>query len=433
MPVDDLSAHIEDILDVLSEESEKRASKEELEKELKKFLEYGVPLIQAKQTLIKKFGSGKSIPAQVITERKVIADLQPNEPNVHLLCRVITVNPKEITVKGENRSIFYGILGDESGTVPFTSWGTFDFEKGDVVEITNAYTREWQGNVQVNLGDRVTMNKTDDDKLPESTYEPKELKIAELRSGLGAVDVTARIVDVNKRDAEVGGVTKQVFSGIIGDETGKAQFTSWHDFGLKNDDVVRITGGYVKSWKGIPQLTFDEKATVKKMDKTKMPKGDIATKHMPLHRLVEKGGALDVKIEGTVIEIREGSGLISRCPECNRALINEECQIHGNVKGKPDLRVKAIVDDGTGAISAILNREVTEKLLGTSLEEWQKKGNDALIDELQKKVFAARFSIRGNALGDSFGTTIIAKDIQRVTIDMNKKASALLEAVEASR
>jgi len=433
MPVDDLSAHIEDILDVLSEESEKGVSKEELEKELKKFLEYGVPLTQAKQTLIKKFGSGKSIPGPVSTERKVIADLQPNEPNVHLLCRIITVNPKEITVKGENRSIFYGILGDESGTVPFTSWGAFDFEKGDVIEITNAYTREWQGNIQINLGDRVTITKTDNNKLPESAYEPKELKIAELRSGLGTVDVTARIVDVNKREVGVGGETKQVFSGIIGDETGKAQFTSWHNFDLKTDDVVRITGGYVKSWKGIPQLTFDEKAKVKKIDKSKMPKGDIATVHMPLHRLVEKGGALDVKIEGTVIEIREGSGLISRCPECNRALLNEECQIHGKVKGKPDLRVKAILDDGTGSINAILNREVTEKLLGISLEEWQKKGNDVLIDELQKRVFASRLLIQGNALGDSFGTTIIAKEAKPVTIDINKEASALLEAAEALR
>lgn len=433
MSVDDLSAHIEDILDVLSEESEKGVSKEELEKELKKFLEYGVPLTQAKQTLIKKFGSGKSTLGSGSAERKVIADLQPNEPNVHLLCRAITVNPKEITVKGENRTIFYGIFGDESGTVPFTAWGNIDFDKGDVVEITNAYTREWQGNIQVNLGDRVTIKKTDNDKLPESAYEPKELKIAELRSGLGAVDVTARIVDVNKRETEVRGETKHVFSGVIGDETGKAQFTSWHDFGLKSDDVVRITGGYVKSWKGIPQLTFDEKATVKKVDKTKMPKGEIATKNMPLHRLVEKGGALDVKIEGTVIEIREGSGLISRCPECNRALSNDECKIHGTVNGKPDLRVKAIVDDGTGAVSTILNKDVTEKLLGRSLEEWQKKGNDVLIEALQKKIFASRLLIRGNALGDSFGTTIIAKEVEPVPIDVNKKASVLLETVEALR
>jgi len=433
MPVDDLSSHIEDILDVLSEGSEKSVNREELEKELKKFIEYGVPIDQAKQTLIKKFGGGATFTAPSSSERKLISDLQPNESSVHLLCRVIAINPKEITVKGENRKIFYGIFGDESGTVQFTAWNDFDIEKGTVVEITNAYTREWQETTQLNLGDRVTIKKMDDDKLPESAYEPKEAKIVDLRSGIGTVDVTARILDINERETEVDGQTKKVFSGIIGDETGKAQFTSWHDFGFKKGDVARITGGYVKSWKGIPQLTFDEKATVKKLDKSKFPKSEVELRAIPLYQLVEKRGALDVKVEGTVIEIREGSGLIMRCPECNRALVDEECQIHGKVKGKSDLRIKLVIDDGTGTVSAIMNREMTEKLLGKTLDECQKLGNQALIDEMNTMLFAKRMVLRGNALGDAFGTTVITKDVQLIDVDIKEKAAQLTEALEALR
>jgi replication factor A1 len=433
MPVDDLNSHIEDILDVLSEGSEKSVNKEELEKELKKFIEYGVPIDQAKQTLIKKFGGGATFTAPSSSERKLISDLQPNESSVRLLCRVIAINPKEITVKGENRRIFYGIFGDESGTIQFTAWNDFDIEKGTVVEITNAYTREWQETTQLNLGDRVTIKKMDDDKLPESAYEPKEAKIVDLRSGIGTVDVTARIIDVNERETEVDGQTKKVFSGIIGDETGKAQFTSWHDFGFKKGDVARITGGYVKSWKGIPQLTFDEKATVKKLDKSKFPKSEVELRFIPIHQLVEKRGALDVKVEGTVIEIREGSGLIMRCPECNRTLMNEECQIHGKVKGKSDLRIKLVIDDGTGAVSAIMNREMTEKLLGKTLDDYQKLGNQALIDEMNTMLFAKRMVLRGNALGDAFGTTVITKDAQLIDVDIKEKAVQLTETLEALR
>jgi len=433
MPVDDLSSHIEDILDVLSEGSEKSVNREELEKELKKFIEYGVPIDQAKQTLIKKFGGGATFTAPPSSERKLISDLQPNESSVHLLCRVIAINPKEITVKGENRKIFYGIFGDESGTIQFTAWNDFDIEKGTVVEITNAYTREWQETTQLNLGDRVTIKKMDDDKLPESAYEPKEAKIIDLRSGIGTVDVKARILDINERETEVDGQSKKVFSGIIGDETGKAQFTSWHDFGFKKGDVARITGGYVKSWKGIPQLTFDEKATVKKLDKNKLPKSKIELQTLPLYKLVEKRGALDVKVEGTVIEIREGSGLIMRCPECNRALVDEECQIHGKVKGKPDLRIKLVIDDSTGAVSAIMNREMTEKLLGKTLDECQKLGNQALIDEMNTMLFAKRMELRGNALGDVFGTTMIVKDVQLINVNIKEKAAQLTETLEALR
>ena len=132
---ENLKSHVDDIINALGETSETDVSREELEKELSKFMDYGVPIDQAKQTLIKKFGgvavltsSGSS------SERKLISDLEPNERSVNLLCQVITVNPKEITVKGDVRKIFYGILGDESGTIPFTAWSSeLDVEKEDVV------------------------------------------------------------------------------------------------------------------------------------------------------------------------------------------------------------------------------------------------------------------------------------------------------------
>ncbi|UCH71742.1 MAG: hypothetical protein JSW62_04920, partial [Thermoplasmatales archaeon] len=316
---DDLRVHLEDILNILSEQSEKHVDKDELEKELRKFMEYGVPIDQAKQTLIKKFGGAIAFNSSVKSyERKLISDIEPNERSVNLLCHVIAINPKEIIVKGEKRKIFYGIVGDESGTIPFTAWNEVDVKKGDVIEISNAYTREWQGVAQLNFGDGVTISKTDKDKLPKSAYEPREFKLKDLKSGVGPVDVKVRILDMSHRELKVNDQTKKVFSGVIGDETGKAQFTAWHDFKLKEGDPVQISGGYVKSWKGIPQLTFDEKATIKKLDDSKIPKYKLKISKLPIHKLVERRGALDIEVEGTIIEVRSGSGIITRCPECKR-------------------------------------------------------------------------------------------------------------------
>jgi len=429
--IDNLESHIEDILNVLSEKSDKKVTREELEEELNKFMEYGVPIEQAKQTLIKKFGGGVAFSSQpASSERKLIADIEPNERSVNLLGHVIAINPKEIIVKGENRQIFYGILGDESGTIQFTAWNDIEVERGDVIEISNAYTREWQGIAQLNLGDRASITKTDKDKLPKSAFEPREFKVKDLRSGLGSVVVTARILELNERETTVNGETKKVFSGNIADETGKAQFTSWHDFNLKENDVFKISGGYVKSWKGIPQLTFDQNATVKKMDKSKIPKGDLEVNKMPIHLLVEKRGALGVEIEGTVIEIRPGSGLIMRCPECNRSLVNGECSIHGTVEGTPDIRIKLVVDDGIGAVSGILNREATEKLLGKTLEECKEMGEKVLLDELNLMLFAHRISMQGNALSDEFGTTFIAKSAELIDIDLQEEAEKISKELE---
>jgi len=428
---ENLESHVEDILNILSEKTDKKVTRSEIEEELNKFMEYGVPIEQAKQTLLKKFGGGIAFSSQPSsTERRLIANLEPNERSVNLLGHVIAINPKEITVKGENRQIFYGILGDESGTIPFTSWSDIEVERGDVIEVSNAYTREWQGAVQLNFGDRVGIKKTDKDKLPKSAFEPKEFKVKDLRSGLGSVIVTARITEINERQANVNGETKKVFSGNLADETGKAQFTSWHDFNIKKGDVMQISGGYIKSWKGIPQLTFDQNAKVKKLDKSKIPKEELEINKMPLHQLVEKRGALDVEVEGTVIEIRPGSGLINRCPECNRTLINDECSIHGSVKGIPDLRIKIVVDDGTGAVSAVLNREITENLLGKTLEECKGIDEKILLDEINLMLFANKINMQGNALGDEFGTSFIAKKAELVEIDINKEAEKLSQELE---
>ena len=99
---ENLKSHVDDILNALSEKSEQEVTREELEKELNKFMEYGVPIDQAKQTLINKFGGIAVLtsPGQS-SERALISDLKPNERSVNLLCQIISVNPKEITVKGE--------------------------------------------------------------------------------------------------------------------------------------------------------------------------------------------------------------------------------------------------------------------------------------------------------------------------------------------
>lgn len=432
MTDNDIKLYIDDILDALSENTEKKISREELEKEFKRFLEYGVPLDHAKQTLIKKFGGKLDVP---VSERSLIVDLLPDQNNIHLLCRIITINPKDITVKGESRKIFYGILGDESGTVSFTAWKDFEIEKGDVLEISNAYTKEWQGDTKINLGDRAKIEKTDESRLPESSLEPREYKLRDLRSGLGAVEVTARILDVNKREVEVDGEKKTVYSGVIGDETGKAQYTSWHDFSLKEGDVLKISGGYIKSWKGIPQLTFDEKAVVEKMSTSMISKKDVATQKLPLYMLVERRGALDVEVEGTVIEIRKGSGLVYRCPECNRVLQEEKCMVHGDVKGKLDLRMKLVIDDGTGTVGGIIGKDVTERLLGKKLVDLKKivekaDGGNRIVEDMNEVLFARRIFLRGNALGDEFGTTVIAKDAGFVDFNVEAESDRLFQELE---
>ena len=100
-----------------------------------------------------------------------------------------------------------------------------------------------------------------------------------------------------------------------------------------------------------------------------------------------------------------------------------------------DIRVKLVIDDGTGSINAILGREVTEKLLGKTLDEWKKtaektKNKDTVIEEIKNMLFAHTINIQGNALSDEYGTTIIAKNAEFADIDINNEFDNLYHELE---
>lgn len=424
--LEEMQSYIDDVFELVSEQPENSVTRDELQQEFKKFMEYGVPLEHAKQTLLKKYTDQESSAVQT-SERVLIHDIEPNAFNVNLLGRILSINPKEITARGEPKTIFYGILADESGTISFTAWHDFQLSKGDVVSISNAYTKEWQGNPQLNFGEKSQVMIKKDSTLETIQNEPREFKVKDFRAGLGSVIATAQIVEVNKREVEVNSKKKTVFSGVLADETGKAQFTAWHDFKLSPDDVVKITGGYVKSWKGIPQFTFDEKATVKKLQRKKLVIDFDAPQHLTMHELVEKRGGLDIEVTGTVIAIKNGSGLVQRCPECNRVVYNGECSIHGSVKGVEDLRLKLVLDDGSGTVNCTLGKQPTEELLDTPLKQWKTLDADEFLKE---KLYGHRLTIAGNALGDQYGTTVIGKQAMLSDYQVVQETDKILQSLE---
>ncbi|HLE48098.1 MAG TPA: hypothetical protein VI818_07360, partial [Candidatus Thermoplasmatota archaeon] len=187
MPQPQTAPHLEEIVRALGEKVGREVNVHELEEELGRYLEYGVPPEQARSIILRKHGvtPPKSAPGG---SRKTLEELQGAESFVNLLVRIVHIGTKEITARGEKRTIQTGILGDETRTRPFTSWKTLDVEKGDVLKVTGAYTKEYQGEAQVNFGDRVQIEKVDKDLLPppptgSTPVERPEgpLRVAELR------------------------------------------------------------------------------------------------------------------------------------------------------------------------------------------------------------------------------------------------------------
>jgi replication factor A1 len=254
---------------------------------------------------------------------------------------------------------------------------------------------------------------------------------------LSNISVVGRVLSIESRDVDVEGQKKTVFSGLMGDSTGKTQFSAWADFELKENDVVRIDGGYSKSWRGIPQLAFDDRANVEILKDADFPSLEdiMRPSRVWIEEIAERGGAVDATVRGILIDVKDGSGLIFRCPECNRVLRKGTCRIHGEVDGTPDLRVKAVVDDGSAALTAILGKDITAGLLGKTLEECMEGAKEAMSheiirDELADLLVAQPIEIRGNVTSDDYGLMMISESAEILEIDVQEEAQKVLSELE---
>src|SRR3972149_9271212 len=160
---DDIAPHVHDITRALGG----KVSEQEIEKELSNYINVSRwSLATAKRSIVKKHGG---TPAHLsLGIQKTIRELVPGENSVNLLARFVSVNEKTIDSENGPRTILSGILGDATATVPFTAWEPLPLEpaRGDVVRIANAYTKEYRGQVQGNLGTRTVVTKESPDLLP---------------------------------------------------------------------------------------------------------------------------------------------------------------------------------------------------------------------------------------------------------------------------
>jgi len=437
---EELKIHFEE----LKKELAGKIDDAQLMKELNTYLnEYRVTAEAAKRGIKRKYGAESSptfMTADVISKK--INELKGTEMNVDITAKAIFIDKKQITIRGVPKTIISGILGDETGTAPFTIWegDGVELEKGSVYVFKNAYTKLWNDRMQINLGARGKVEKTEGIRVdvPDRTIsmESSEIKIGNIKEGAGNVTVSGRIMSVDQKNITVKGEEKIVFSGIIADDTGKIQFSAWNDYNLKAGESICAKNAYIKAWRGIPQLNLGERCEVSRVDDS-FGEIDVSAMNRTIADVISVGGGLDLSVTGTIVDLRAGSGLIWRCPQCNRSVLNGECATHGRVEPISDLRLKVIIDDGTGAIGAIINRQDTERLTGVKLEAAialaKAKGDSEIVArEMAELVIMKKMTLSGNVMSDDFGPMMIATKVKIEKTDVVAEAEALYKEVEAA-
>lgn len=411
----EFAPHIEEIKRALDNEIDES----NIIAELKKLLEYRVPISEAKRSLIKKYGGSEK------SKARKLKDILIGDRNIEITGQVLEITKKTVNVKNIEKTVFSGTISDETAARSFTSWHDFDLNVGDVIKVEQAYVRNWQERPEVNFGNRSKVTKlTSKIQVQESGLR----KLEELKDGDINVHTEFTILNIELREINTKDGTKKILSGIAADDQTKLPFTAWTVLPeLAAGSAFEVKNAYVRSFRGVPTLNINETSTVAKLDK----KLEYKEKgRVEIGAIAGKDGAYDIVIEGNILSIRPGSGLIARCPECSRVIQKGTCRVHGKVNEKMDMRIKAIIDDGTGALTLVLDAPLTQKICGYTIEDAQNlakasMSQRAVEDGIKKKLVGKLLAARGNTSKGEFGSTLVASDVWEPP-DTNKEKAAIL-------
>lgn len=219
------------------------------------------------------------------------------------------------------------------------------------------------------------------------------------------VDLTVKVVDLwdpgHDSIAQV---------GLVGDESGTIKFVSFETSDLpelEEEKVYSLKNVVTDEYQGNFSVKLNRTTTITELDE------DIEV------------GDDSVTVEGALVDIQSGSGLIKRCPEegCTRVLQNGRCSEHGQVEGEFDLRIKAVLDDGTEVHEVIFNQEMTEDLTGVTLEEAKEMAMDALdttvvAEEMSESILGRYYGVTGPTLG----RYVLANEVEELTGPVDAEA-----------
>ncbi|MEZ3142298.1 Single-stranded DNA binding protein [Halobaculum sp. MBLA0143] len=418
----DVDSHAEELASDLG------VDKQEVRDDLENLLEYSVPIDEAKQSVRRKHGDGGGGDAS--PSAVDVSEVTTDAGNVTVTGRVLTVGTRTIRYQGEESTIREGQIADDTGRISYTAWQNFGFDPGDTVTVGNAGVREWEGEPELNLGESTTVAlESEPMEVPYPVGGDRDL--IELEPGDRGRVVEAEVLELEERTIDGRDGETEILSGVLADDTARLPFTDWKPRPeVAEGAEIRLEDVYVREFRGVPSVNLTEFTTVAPAS---VSVSDDAPR-VSVREAVDTGGMYDVEVVGNVLEVRDGSGLIQRCPECGRLVQNDQCRSHGQVDPEDDLRVKAIVDDGTDTVTAILGTDLTKEVYGGTLDDALSAARDAMnrevvADDIARKLEGRRFRVRGHLSVDDYGANLDASEFTEADDDPADRARSLLAAV----
>ena len=389
------------------ESSGAQPDRQKIESRLRRLVEeFGVNVAEAERTVTGDLAREHNLPnlGSSSSDLRPINEIAPGEW-VTIEGKIVSLTPSISPSIAQN-----GIIADSSGAMRFVVWSRANapaMEYGHWYRIESAVVDEYKGspNMKIHSGTTISQMEKDVPLLPSITPS------AELAPGVGSV--RAKVI----QDWDVLS-DRMLQTGLLGDESGTIKFVIWKEEGkekLELDGVYNIYYATVDEYNGRLSLTLNTAMYI-------ADEGDIEV------------GRNETEIQGALIHVAPGSGLIKRCPVegCNRSLSRQNyCPVHEIQSNfRYDLRLKGVLDDGERARNILMQRDLVEKLTGITLDEAISiaESNPIGMDEIFYRVRNAVLGRYYTCSGGEFAGRMLVDSCAPVTFKPEELAALLNRA-----
>lgn len=379
------------------------------------------------------------VPVSSAIRRLVVENLQASAERIHSLsldqsdvtlnCRVKRVGRRPIRFDGQDRIITEGIISDSSGTVPFVAWRPFPVSPGDRILLHEATVQIWNDEIAVRIDEQTSV--WANSEHTHSQCSSVAIPLSAIRPGDRAVSVSACILESASRSVTGNRGCQQIRYGILTDGTRTLPYTDWMARpGLEAGSRVNLENVYVEPFDGIPTLNLSQFTTIGPA------RVDIQQREAifrtSIRDAIDKGGGLHISLEGSILGLLNGSGVVDRCPHCRRITASDHCRQHGSVTPIPELRTKAILDDGTDTTTIVLGETITASIYGVgpegAREEAQRTMHQQVVaDTIADRIVGRPFRVCGTLSLDEFGGIVDVNTFRTCKSSPKSRARNILD------
>ena len=349
----------------------------------------------------------------------------PKDGYICVVGRVLSSREDQIHRKDGSGSIdvVRGRIADETGTIGFLSWEPFSHEIGSLVKIDGAQVKTFRDTPELNFGRTTKIESYHDANFAnvEKLNNQNMKTISQLTDGARDVETIVQITEWEKRTFTKDGEERHLWSGQIADPSGRCRMSAWQQLPIESNDLpvtVKLTGVRVRAWQGIPDITVDKAEQVELLSSAPWGSEIDLDNHVvdvELSDVVNSASRVGITTSGTVVSVREDSGIIMRCVTCRRVTRDGECSSPncvGKVESQQDVRLRLVIDNGDVTASVLINKDASLGLMNTTESKMAKaienEGQMEYVQSIRDYILGRELVVNGRTIVDEQGAMILA-------------------------